>query len=270
MSRPCISCRPCRSRDLRAAAHVAVRQDVGGLEQRGLPQPAHGALAVVGGEDQTAEALLVEPLLDQAGGVGLERGGGEGILLARGHDVPAGVGEEKEGELAGIVADHVAGEHRVVEAAIDRPQVEHRPAKLPGAAEGDVVGVGRVGAPVPIHQAVVAGVEPVVVGALERGLDGERGAGLPEERRPEDAPLLAPDGDPLAPEHEALVQGAGGDRAAGLLAQAGHVIEQREAQLEVEVEHGWPVPSILARPGWGRKRGDGLFPAGCRGRALAP
>lgn len=51
------------------ALGVTIGEDVGGFEQLGVPQPADGALGVIGVEHPLTEALLVEATLGEGGDV---------------------------------------------------------------------------------------------------------------------------------------------------------------------------------------------------------
>lgn len=139
-----------------------------------MAEPAHRALLAVRRNDERAEPLLVQPLLDGACDVRLPRPLRHTGVHGRRH-VSLGIGDQKERQQIGPVVDDVARRNHVVHARTDGDEVQHRSLEFQCAPERDIVGVQRIVSAIPVRQPFVLRAVAVVIRAVERCLDAQLG-----------------------------------------------------------------------------------------------
>jgi hypothetical protein len=188
-------------------ARVAVRQDVGRLEQLSVPKPADRASLLIRPQHPLPKRLLMKPALGDYGHVCPPGFYDPAVLAGRRQRVLLIVHRDEEAQRRGLVADHVHRPDRHVLAGDHPEQVDQRESTLHGAAEAHVVRVARIGAPIAIPQSplrihlVCIGVDPSFL--LGRGPDRERHLG--QDRGFEDTGL-AHEGDTAPSKVKALEQ----------------------------------------------------------------
>lgn len=164
--------------DHRVAVRMPIREDVRGLEQFDVPQPANRAALTVGPEDAGTKLLLMHPPLGEHRDVlAANRRGRLGHPGLEWDDRPPVVDLDAKGEFGGIVADD---EHRVfgvVPSGHETDEVDERNLAPHGLAKPHVVRVRRVEAAVLVVNHT-AHADRVVVGsglprAFRRGHDAQ-------------------------------------------------------------------------------------------------
>src|SRR5262249_53356033 len=104
--------------DQRLASRIAVFENVCRIEQLGVTQAADGTLLSVGTEHQAPEVLLMQPLHHGASSIAASSGGHGWVSQMSRPDHSMLVGDETELKAGRIVANHIDGEDRVVDAGI--------------------------------------------------------------------------------------------------------------------------------------------------------
>jgi len=227
-------------RDFRSASLIPVRENVSCVQQRGVPQLAHGTATAIGAENEIPEPLLVQTLFHRSSSVGLEWDVETRINVR--NLPPLRVSHQMKGQLSRRISDDVAGEHRVVGSGVHCYQVEERPTQLHRSSHGSIIRVLGIRSAVTIEELILRHIVPIIVGTIERGLDGERRTRLSQYRRPKDPFLLTPDWHPLPVEGQACIEHLGRHEAARGRSQALDMIEHGQPQLEVEIQaHGTSV-----------------------------
>src|SRR2546429_5734229 len=169
------------------------------------------------------------------------------------------VGGDFEGQLCGMISDHIAWEYRIVHARSDAVEIDEWPVLLHRGAHRDIGPRLTVFALVAVHEKIGVRCDLVVVGWFLAGLgrcrgDREGGARGRELLGSPNTPATAPELDRLSGDIEAGVEVIVGDDAASGPLQFLEAGEGCEAELPIEVGHsrrastrsgtsGHPVPN---------------------------
>jgi hypothetical protein len=132
------------------ASRVAVRQDVGGLEQLQIPKPADRASLLIRSQHSLPERLLVKPSLRDDGHVRSPRFSNPVIRIRHEQGMLLLVDGDEEAQCRGLVSDHVRGPDGHVLAGDHSKQVDEREPTQQGATKSHVVRVLWIGSSVAI------------------------------------------------------------------------------------------------------------------------
>jgi hypothetical protein len=205
-----------------------------GIQQRCMPEPAHGALTTICSQDQVPKAFLVEPLLHSSSRIRLERYVTERVSN-RCFEIPMGIGHQMEGELGRRIRYDVAGVNRVICPWLHSNEIQQRPAKLHCFPHSHIVCMARIRTPITIQQLIIRHVVTIIVRAFEGSLNRQCCAWVSEHCWPKDAFLLIPDWHPFAAKHQAFIKRLGRDEPTLMASQPLDMIENSQPQFQIEV-----------------------------------
>src|SRR2546425_4056084 len=132
---------------------VAIREDVSGLQQLVVAEPADGTALLVGAEHTLAKAPLMQALPDHRGHVLPPRGQRRRVVELPGRrSADLVVDRDNEGEGLGVVLYDEDRPRRFIEALDDAVKVDEGSLALHGRPQPDVVSMVRISAAIAVAE----------------------------------------------------------------------------------------------------------------------
>jgi len=164
--------------NLRLAARIYVRNDMGCVQQLFVAKPAEGALPAIGLQDPLSKSPPVQPKTHRCCDVYspgrlclfMKRTLAGGVPQPRVTDVIDGNCESQAG---GIIGDYKCGPRRDIFPRCYAVQVDQRKAAHHAAAQASIVGMIRIRASIPVSKQTIRS-ECVIVGSFGSGRNRER------------------------------------------------------------------------------------------------